>query len=256
MNIRHFFLSLFLCCFMALPAHADELTTINTMSLKLGAGAGVMTSEYKGVNAKAYPLPIVNYEDDRFYIRGFTGGIKLYSDGIHEFSVTASYLPQSFDSSDSSSRAMKKLDDRNLTMMLGAAYRLQTQDFGGIQVEASADVLDKNDGFMVDAGYYYPIFLKRLSLVPSIGGVWTSSDYNDYYYGVSSRESRKSGLKRYKADGGISPYLGLKAQLEISENWDAFVNTKAVFLSEEITDSPMVNEDVKYSIGTGVTYSF
>lgn len=245
----------FLCLGLA-PAQADELTTIYTETLKVGAGAGVMTSEYRGTDAKAYPVPIINYEGERFYIRGLTGGLKLYTDGVHELSVNARYLPQFFDASESRSQAMKKLDDRNSTMMLGATYRLHTQDFGGIQLDASADVLDKNDGFMVDAGYYYPIVFNRLSLVPSAGGIWTSSDYNDYYYGVSSRESSKSGLKRYKADSGISPYLGLKAQMEIAESWDIFVNTKAVFLSEEITDSPMVNKDVQYSIGTGITYGF
>lgn len=237
-------------------AQADETVVDKKLSLTLGAGGSVLSSEYKGTDAKVYPIPLIHYENEHLYVRGLTGGVKLYSDGIHELSATVGYLPQFFRAKDSDSRAMKRLDNRYSTMMVGGAYRLTTQDYGGAQVSVSADVLDKNDGFLVDMSYYYPITLKRLKLIPEIGGMWTSSDYTDYYYGVSSKESRKSGLKRYKANSAFSPYAAFKAQVELNDSWDAFIHTKAVFLDEEITDSPMVNKDVKYSVGAGLTYSF
>ena len=92
--------------------------------------------------------------------------------------------------------------------------------------------------------------------MPIGGALCTSSQHNDYYYGVSDKEARKSGLKSYDADSGVSPYVGIDVKVDLSENWNIFMNTRATFLSDEITDSPMVDEDVKYSFGAGITYRF
>lgn len=42
----------------------------------------------------------------------------------------------------------------------------------------------------------------------------------------------------------------------LTDNFDLAVNTKAKMLSEEITDSSMVDRDVTYSFGLGLSYSF
>lgn len=57
------------------------------------------------------------------------------------------------------------------------------------------------------------------TLTPGIGVAWSSQKQNDYYYGVSRRESARSGLKRYKADDGWAPYLEVSANYTFASNW-------------------------------------
>jgi outer membrane protein len=170
-------------------------------------------------------------------------------------SVNVSYLSQSFDASENDDSRMRLLDDRDSSMTVGAAYSLRG-DWGQTKLEFSADVLDTNNGFIADASYAYPFRLSFLKLKPFAGIEWTSENYNDYYYGVSSGESNRSGLREYAANGGFSPYMGLSVKYGLTEDIDMRLSGKIKKLSGEITDSPMVDKDVTSSFAFGLSYSF
>ncbi len=69
--------------------------------------------------------------------------------------------------------------------------------------------LDNSNGFIWDLAWLYRYTNGALTLTPGIGVQYNSENYNDYYYGVSKNESRRSGLKSYSADDGWNPYLEL-----------------------------------------------
>lgn len=234
---------------MAGPAVAAEAP------LTIGLGVGISTSEYRQMDATVLPLPFINYEGERFFLRGFTGGLHLFKNDMHEVSLTVSYLPQSYDASESGSRAMRRLDDRYSTMLAGAGYALTTR-WGTARLSASGDVLGTSDGIIVDGSYAYPLTFGRVNLTPSLGVTWTSEHYNDYYYGISGKESRKSGYGTYDPDSGFSPYAGVNAKVDIGYGFGLMMNGKAKYLSDEIRDSPMVTRDMTLSFGAGLTYSF
>lgn len=56
-------------------------------------------------------------------------------------------------------------------------------------------------------------------------------NYNDYYYRISSRESRKSGYAKYEAEDDFSPYLGLSTRINITEHFNVTLNGKAAYIS-------------------------
>lgn len=246
---RKTFFGLICFTFFSLPSPAEA------GEWSLGAGATIGSSEYKDTDPRVFPFPIVGYEGERFYIRGLTAGMHVWKDEMNELSVNIGYLPMEFDASESDDAAMRRLDDRDSTMLAGVSYKLTTP-WGIGRFNLSGDVLGVNDGFLADAAYLYRFDFSPLTLTPGVGVTWTSEDYNDYYYGISNRESRKSGLNEYQADDAVSPYLELTANLELFEHLDLFLSGRAVFLDEEITDSPMVDDDVKYSLGTGVSWRF
>jgi len=223
--------------------------------LSLGAGVKISTSEYKGEDTKVSPFPLLDYEGEYLFIHGLSAGAFLYKDPTNELSINASYLPQSFDASESDDRQMRRLDDRDSTMTVGAAYSLRA-DWGVTKLELSADVLDTNNGFVADASYAYPFRLSFLKVKPFAGVEWSSENYNDYYYGVSSGEANRSGMREYSAGNGFSPYAGLGLKYGLTQDIDMSLNAKVKRLSEEITDSPMVDKDVTYSFGFGLSYSF
>ena len=224
-------------------------------SLSLGAAVSAGTSEYRDTDPRALPVPLINYESERFYVRGLSAGIPLWSDGMSELSVALSYLPQHFDASRSDDWRMKRLSNRHSTAMAGVNYRLTTE-WGIGRIGLAGDILDNSNGFLADAAYMYPFVEGPLTITPGVGVQWTSSNHNDYYYGVGSTESRKSGLKSYEADDGFSPYVEVSTRYNLNANLNIFLNGRVLFLSEEIKDSPMVDKDAKADVTLGFSYRF
>jgi outer membrane protein len=85
---------------------------------------------------------------------------------------------------------------------------------------------------------------------------YSSENYNDYYYGVSRKEARRSGLNSYDADDGWSPYLELTASYKFAADWNVYATGRYHRLSDEVKDSPMVDKSWTGLMSMGVTYSF
>ena len=69
-------------------------------------------------------------------------------------------------------------------------------------------------------------------------------------------ESKRSGLDAYSADAGVSPYFRLIGDYRISEKFSVYAEGTVRSLSKEIKDSPMVDGDIAYGFGAGVSYHF
>ena len=216
---------------------ADATAQGDKWGFNAGAGASLRTSEYKGVDSLGTPLPLLGYEGKWLYLRGLSGGAHIYRDRYQEFNVQLSYLPQNFYASWSNND------------------RLRTQ-YGHASATLSTDVLGVNNGLMADVSYAYPLRFENVMITPAVGVQWTDSNYNDYYYSISSSESRASGLKEYSPENAFSPYAGLTMRVILTEDWSAIGNAKAMFLGNEITDSPMVERSTTYSFSAGLLYAF
>lgn len=94
-----------------------------------------------------------------------------------------------------------------------------------------------------------------LTLTPGIGVGWNSENQNEYYYGVSRHESARSGLRSYDPESSWNPYLELSANYNFLGNWSVYGTARYTRLSDEVTDSPMVDKSWTGLISTGVTYS-
>ncbi|WP_343336641.1 MipA/OmpV family protein [Klebsiella pneumoniae] len=96
----------------------------------------------------------------------------------------------------------------------------------------------------------------NLTLTPGIGVEWNSDNQNEYYYGVSRHESRRSGMRSYDPDSSWNPYLELSANYRFLGDWSVYGVARYTRLSDEITDSPMVDKSWSGLISTGITYTF
>ena len=240
----------------ALTVRAEESTNAsNRWGFNPGIGATVTTCEYRGVERLGTALPLLGYEGDWLYLRGLSGGVHLFKNEHHEINVQLSYLPQNFYASWSESSAMRKLDDRYSSAMAGINYRLRT-DLGVLAATLSTDALGVNKGVTADASYSYPIRFASMSLIPTLGVQWTDVNYNDYYYGVSKSEAQACGLSHYSPQAALAPYGELTLRVGLSDSWSAFVSGKALFLGEEVSNSPMVEHSSKYSLSGGFLYAF
>ena len=246
--------TILMCSVIAAQAEENKSTN-NRWGFDLGIGGTVSTSEYRGVERLGTALPMLGYEGDRLYLRGLSGGVHVFKNENHEFNVQLSYLPQNFYASWSDSSAMKKLDDRYSSAMVGINYRLHT-DLGLLAATLSTDALGVNNGVMAVASYSYPIRFANMSLIPALGVQWTDVNFNDYYYGVSKSEAQASGLSHYSPQAALAPYGEVTLRVGLTESWSAFASGKALFLGEEVRNSPMVEHSAKYSLSGGLLYAF
>lgn len=223
--------------------------------VSLGVGAIGAVSPYRGEDSKVFPAPVLNYESDNFYFRGLGGGYYLWNDGQNKLSLTAFYFPFGFKPGDSDDPQMKRLDKRRGTLMAGAAYS-HTADWGILRTVLAADTLGYSDGFVWDNTYLYRFNFGDWSVTPGVGLTWTSKDYNRYYYGVSDKESARSGLSAYRPGDGWAPYAELSAAYRITDSWSAWANGRYIRLADEVKDSPMVDRSYTLVFGAGVSYRF
>ena len=66
--------------------------------------------------------------------------------------------------------------------------------YGMFHVSGAGDVLSRSNGFNGDIGFIQSIEFGPLELLPAVGAYWSDARYNSYYYGVTRKEARKSGL--------------------------------------------------------------
>lgn len=223
----------------------------------LGGSVLAQSTPYKGIKSKDYviPVPIVNYENEDFYFHTLAAGYYLWNDKVDQLSIDAYYYPQFFRPKDNDDHAMRQLDRRRDTVMGGFTYR-HVADWGTIRAIASGDVLGISNGLRGELAYLYGFHGDNWAVVPGIGVKWDSENQNRYEYGISSKESRNSGLARYRPGDSWTPYVEVSGNYQFNENWSAFAMGRVDRLSNEVKDSPMVNKSVSAIMWSGVTYTF
>jgi len=126
--------------------------------------------------------------------------------------------------------AFKKGDDRDV----GSAYTM-------FNLGASTTVYEGSAG----------------SVSLALSGTLGDGNYMRTWYGVSDRQSAKSGYRRYNPKGGLeSAALGATWTLPVSESWSWSVAAEARRLFGDAADSPIVKARNQYTIGTMVTYTY
>ncbi|HFK4065572.1 TPA: MipA/OmpV family protein [Kluyvera ascorbata] len=235
---------------------ATSATAVQAESkLTLGAGVGIVEHPYKQYDHDLYPVPVINYEGDNFWFRGLGGGYYLWNDGTDQLSVMGYWSPMYFKPGDSDNSQLRKLDKRKSTVMAGVSWMHHTQ-YGSLRTALSGDILDNSNGVVWDTAWVYRYTNGGLTLTPGIGVEWNSENQNQYYYGVSHHEAAKSGLRSYDPSNSWNPYMELTANYRFANSWSVYGTARYTRLSDEITDSPMVDKSWTGLLSTGVTYTF
>lgn len=222
----------------------------------LGAAGFVNFPVYKDADPQYYPLPVIQYEGEHFYVNGIEGGAYLFKEGGHSVKLGLAWMPMYFKTNHSDNEAIKKLDDRK-TSLAGMLSYEWAGSFGKISAGIKGDLLGESDGILIGADYSYDFRFSKLVVTPSVGVLWANDKFNDYYFGISSREAARSGLEEYHPDGGFAYTAGVKTSYAIDEHWVAFGALGAMRLSDEAKDSPMTESSaMNWTVGAGIMYRF
>lgn len=221
----------------------------------IGAAAAIEQLPYRSYDTQVLAAPMINYQGEYIFVQGVVAGVHLYKTETNIVNLNIYYSPLSFDPSKSDNRALRELDKRHSTAMAGVSYYHQA-DWGNIRAATATDILDNSKGTMIDLSYHYPIQFKSLRIETGIGAQWQDRKHNDYYFGVSHRESHNSELEYYNAKAGVSPYLALNMHYVFNKNWQALVFGRYNLLDKEVKDSPMTEKSYAGIFGLGLIYQF
>lgn len=222
-----------------------------------GGGLVWIRSPYKGHDDYILPFPSVQVDTKYFFIKGLSLGLNLYKDDAGEHELTLGVMPGSliFDPDKTDEFRLKFLDKRDISLDAYIQY-IRTFNFGSFGAKIYMDVLGNADGFGIDGFYKLPIYINNFTLSPGVGINFTSEERNQYYYGVSLAESKRSGVIAYEPEASITPFVFVEASLLTENGLTLFALAKYSFYSDEITDSPMVGEDHGLIVSAGAMYNF
>jgi len=195
---------------------------------------------------------LFGYEGERLYLRGITGGYRLFK--AENWSIGPTVRPrfEGYDASESS--ALSGMKNRNPTMD-GGVDLAWTTERAFVSVVVLTDLLGAHDGHEVEISGAGMFPHGPYQIIPSLGLRWRSNALVRYYYGVKSEEAR-ADRPAYRPDQTFTPVGRLVIRRRLSQKWGFLFATQFEWLDDEISDSPIVDDNSTLSVLVGAAYSF
>ncbi len=243
---------------LAVPAVAEEFSApAGKRPWNLGAGAVHREKAYDGFkdSKKTTPIPIILFEGERFFVRGSNLGWKFINTNPWEVSILAEWWADGYEDGDAS--ILRGMSDRDPSLAVGGQVRWQPQRFG-LELTATTDAMSNSDGTQVRAMAKFDDRSGPWFYSLSGGIVYSDSDFNDYYYGVSTREvDLTRGRTSYSADDETGIRLGgLLGYNASGSKWTFLGGARYDYLGDEVDNSSITENDYQYALFGGFTYAF
>lgn len=220
----------------------------------VGAGASFQP-KYEGSDEyEVSPIPFVSAEFfDRITIDPTGIDVKAFEKGSVRFDVKVGYdSGRKEDDAD----ALRGMGDIDFGATVGGKA---TYSFGPAAFFLSVDkTIGGSDGLLVKAGAAISQPLsEHFILGAEASATFADDNYMESYFGVSAKQSARSGYSQYKAGAGIkSVDLSASATYLINDNWVVKGEQSVGFLVGDAADSPIVREKVQSKTMLMVGYRF
>ena len=229
----------------------------------LGIAALVNDSPYAGEGSRVVPIPLVNFNGERFFFRGITAGWQIVNNDSFEIAALGKFRFDGFKVDDLGRAELARngiddrlLEDRDMAFDVGLGAKWKSWG-GELEVELLADATDTSGGQEVSIQYGYPFRVGKGMLTPQVGATWQSRDMANYYYGTLDAEVAR-GAVDYKPGAVTIPFVGVHYFRPLGEKWSLMAFGKYSSLPDEIQDSPLVEHDTTgtASVFIGFTRGF
>ncbi|OLQ94412.1 hypothetical protein BIY21_00180 [Vibrio ponticus] len=222
----------------------------------LGVGASYSPAVYKDTPSNRTIIPVIGYEGEHFFMRGFSAGYRLNPIGsTHNIVFRAAYDPRTLKPGDSDNAAIKKLDERDATIFGGVSYQLLTR-VGMFEATAGSDIGGTHNGLYAEAAWRLPFRGRGWGFTPSIGYSYNSDKINNHLYGVSQAEASRSGLAAFDADWDGQYFIGLSGYMHITPSLRLGAGVRYINLEGEIEKSPIIESGINTALTVTAVYMF
>ncbi|PML71075.1 hypothetical protein BCT81_27180, partial [Vibrio sp. 10N.261.52.A1] len=140
----------------------------------LGVAASYSPAVYKDTASNRAVIPMIGYEGEHFFMRGFSAGYRLLPAGSPQNIVfRAVYDPRTLKPGDSDNVDIQKLDERKASVLGGVSYQVITL-VGMFEATAGSDLGFRHNGIYAEAAWRLPIRRNGWAITPSIGYAYNS----------------------------------------------------------------------------------
>jgi MipA family protein len=230
---------------LAIQAGAGELS--------LGIAAGTQTTQYRDQDDRAFVVPVIAYEGERFSYFLDTAAFRLLAGelGNTEWRTRTLARARLFDQPD----ARAGLDKRKSTLDAGLELAAQGP-WGSLSLEALTDTLGHHDGYEASLTYAYEFAItEKLALTPSMGATYYDEHLADYYFGVRAHEARPGRRVYQPGESGVAS-AGLTLTCALTPRWQLVGVLEYEVLGSALADSPLIANDSSTTAAVGVLYRF
>ncbi len=222
----------------------------------LGGAAVYSSSPYKGDDSRLLPIPMFVYMSEEFYFYGLEAGYAIAGDreaGVGLYAILSGRT-EYYDESDS--YIFDGMGSRHASIDGGLRLKVNKGDYE-LEAGGKGDILGVSNGYEFFGGvsrrFTNVLDCDKLSMRIGGGLSWRSEQLNDYYFGVEDRYAT-AGRPGYSAGAGLDSNIGVGLSYKISDTCTLQNMINVEFLSSEIDDSPLVDDDVVYSVMVGVVW--
>lgn len=279
----------------ACDPETEDCVEIGEWQLSLGIGAGVRTNPVEDTpDIPLFLVPEVSYTGERLFIDNLDFGLFLWESSNQQLNLLATpsydqvyfhrWSPSNFFINvNNFATAAKDGDEGENIPVIDTDYNTELVAPGFRDMQ-ERDLRDRHTAGMGGLEYYWYTPLVDVQLVylsdftavhygeearislgkywaggrhqvsTSIGAVWQSSEIINYYYGVTLPEADERGP--YAADAAWTPLVSVDWNYQLTERWDLRLLANYRQLPNEISASPLINDNKVITVFIGGVYHF
>ena len=209
--------------------------------LGLGVGAIGRSSPYRDYDGGVTQvIPAITYNGERLQVLGPNVSYGVMGTGKLRLAVAGSYRPGVYDEDDSD--YLEGMGDRDSTFTAGLALQAELPKGFDIALSYQHDVLDRVGGGEARVAVDKSFQLGTFRFSPELGVNWLTQDLADYDFGVP-QDKATADRPAYRVDSTFTVDVGMGVLYEITTDWLVVMSVAVEFFDDEITDSPIVDED-------------
>lgn len=222
----------------------------------LGVAASYSPAVYKDTPSNQTVIPLIGYEGEHLFLRGFTAGYRLFPVGSpHNIVFRAAYDPRTLKPEDSNDPNIRLVNERKATVLGGVSYQAITL-IGMFEATVGSDIANRHNGVYAETAWRLPIRRGGWGITPSLGYAYNSSRLNNHLYGVSSAEATRSGLTEFDADWDGQIFIGASGYFHLTPSIRISGGVRYTNIEGDIEGSPLIESGVTTSANIGVAYVF
>lgn len=209
---------------------------------RIGAGPGliVRSSPYRDAGSgTVLPIPAVTYTGNRLQIFGPRARFGLIEAGPLQLAAAAQYRPGAYKEDDSD--FLDGMGNRDATLTAGAEMKAALPAGTDLTLNFMHDALNRIGGSEASLFLDRSFELGSVRLTPKAGVNWTSSRMANHDYGVPASKALP-GRPAYDTGDVFSLETGISALAELTENWWISAGLAVELLSDDVKDSPIVED--------------
>ncbi len=234
----------------------DHIRDFDLNDYAFGVAVSASQNPYLGSSSSAFVYPYLTslrdsaFTDDWLLVREGSLGARWVKGGW-ELGVLGRI--QTLGIGDRETNDLLGVADRNWTIEVGPLIGWRSR-YLHISLKTFAEITDRHDGLISELSFSLPKEWSRGYFIPSLEFIHQSSDYSNYYYGVTDSEANQN-RPAYTPTAATNLEIKARWGYILTDKWSLTGSFGVERLDSAISDSPIVDRDEIWSVGFGVAYN-